>query len=251
MRPGVLLCVGVVLARTAPVGAATPDQVDAAVAQGVAWLYSQEHDGNWERTAAPDPNALRDYVEGGQWGGLTAAATVALLAAGESPTDPRIAAAIDFLKQHEFKGNYANAMRAQVWQYLDYEHSPEIKGYIKRDADILLNSIMTSGPQSGMYGYWDGSKGRQPESDPKEIESGTLWWDHSNSQLSVLAIWSLAETNVIEVPDAYWHLVENGWMNSQLPDGSWCYRNNDTPYTEFTKHTLNMTAAGVATLYIT
>ena len=166
-------------------------------------------------------------------------ATLALLDAGEKPTDPRIMQAVDFLKQAEIRGNYAEAWRAQVWLCLDYEHSSDIKSAITHDADLLINSVQTTGDAKGMYGYW------------LKAYNHEVWWDHSNSQLSVLGVWALAETNVIEVPTAYWQMVEQGWMTQQCPDGAWCYLKEGDKDADRARHSLNMTSAGVATLYIT
>ena len=52
---------------------------------------------------------------GGFLGGYTAVSTYALLAAGESPNDPRIKSAVTFLKHCDMVGVYAVAMRLQVW----------------------------------------------------------------------------------------------------------------------------------------
>ena len=94
-----------------PLRAATPDQVDASVKAGVDWLYAQQHNGNWEQS--PAPQGATNVATGGQWGGYTAIATLTLLAAGESPNDPRLSAAIDFLKHTDFKGNYTVNFRCE------------------------------------------------------------------------------------------------------------------------------------------
>src|SRR4051812_45986339 len=84
-----LLAVAAVVGlRPARAHAATAKQVDAALARAVAYLYSVQKDGTWEYVAAPaqvtDAISGQD-VKAGQWGGPTALATYALLAAGENP----------------------------------------------------------------------------------------------------------------------------------------------------------------------
>src|SRR5688572_27612566 len=93
--------------------AATPQEVDATGKKAVGWLYSTHVDGTWEKKPARDPALKGQDVAGGQWGGETALATYALLAAGESPQEERLAKAIEFLKKAELVGVYALALRAQ------------------------------------------------------------------------------------------------------------------------------------------
>src|SRR5690349_17587095 len=84
----------------APARAATPKEVDDAVAKAVKYLYQVQQDGNWE--IVPNPvNQDGPDVKGKQWGGLTAMATYALLAAGENPQDERLAEAISWLLKQE------------------------------------------------------------------------------------------------------------------------------------------------------
>ena len=61
-------------------------------------------------------------MQGDTYGGYTALGTYALLASGESPNDPRIKAAVEFLKQADIVGIYAVAMRCQVWLLIPHEH---------------------------------------------------------------------------------------------------------------------------------
>src|SRR4051812_31710102 len=79
---------------------ATPRQVDTSIKRGVEWLYEQQNDkGNWETTPGPGADFKKEQSkpESGQWGGVSAMATYALLDAGESPKDERIAKAVQFL----------------------------------------------------------------------------------------------------------------------------------------------------------
>ncbi len=68
-------------------------------------------------------------------------------------------------------------------------------------------------------------------------------YDHSNSQYGVLGVWALAEVGG-EVPLSYWKTVDAGWKKAQNPDGGW-------DYVDGRQSKASMTAAGIATLYIT
>jgi len=69
--------------------------------------------------------------------------------------------------------------------------------------------------------------------------------DHSNSQYGVLGVWACEE--VMEIPTEYWELVDKGWKAQQYDDGGWTYGAKDATDTP----KASMTAAGVATLFIT
>src|SRR5688500_15992170 len=114
---------------------ATPADVAKALDRGKAYHYAQPKDGNWESTFTGDDSALVTY---------------ALLAAGESPTDERIAAAVDYLKKTPTTGVYALAMRCQVWLLLP--QTAETKQMMRKDANVLLASMHKDPKLKGMYG---------------------------------------------------------------------------------------------------
>jgi hypothetical protein len=233
-RIGWACAVGMLIALVlpAPVGAATPGEVNDAVDKAVKYLYDVQQNGNWEISAAPqgDDNAS---VTGRQWGGLTAMATYALLAAGENPQDPRVAKALNWLLDNELSGTYAVGLRAQVWQFLPEKHPQRslIRAAIKRDRDLLINGFNAK-EGSGGYGFW----GYFPK------QNGH--WDLSNSQYAVLGVWATEQAGA-EVPRKFWEIQDAAWRKQQNPDGGWGYnegRKDSSP---------NMAAAGVATLFIT
>ena len=102
--------------------AATPQQINDAVASGIKYLYSIEKDGNWEE-GPRDPGGLDSnggFSPASRYGGLTAIATYALLAVGEKTKDnPKLQAAVKWLTKTELHGTYAVALRAQVWLLTD------------------------------------------------------------------------------------------------------------------------------------
>jgi len=110
----VLLLVGLAVS---PARAATPQQVEATLAKAKEYLYKhQNKDGNWEELPRRDTSAPPYDVKGGQWGGQTAIATYALMAAGDDPQNEHVKPAIAWLKTAPLVGLYALGMRCQVWE---------------------------------------------------------------------------------------------------------------------------------------
>lgn len=254
-----------VLIILAPIGSrahgASPQQVNDAIERGKAWLYAQARDGTWE--SGEPPKGLRQRTH---WGGHTAIAIYALLAAGEKPNNPALRRAIEFLeKANDVDGTYAVGLRAQVWWFLGA--SKETAEPIRRDTSLLLAGSYESGPLAGMYTYsllrpgGTGSTARielrpagpRPESPPGPNSRPPLVlngrgpmspkYDHSNSQYGVLGVWALAEVGG-EVPLSYWRTVDAAWKKAQNADGGW-------DYIDGRQSKASMTAAGIATLYIT
>jgi hypothetical protein len=212
---------------------ATPQKVDEAIKKGVAYLYSKQNkDGNWETIQKRDPSTKPYSTEGGQWGGKTAIVTYALLACDESPQDPRIAKAVEWLRKAELVGTYAVSLRAQVWNNLP--KTPENKQAMQRDAKLLLDLAIDKGDNKGFYTYLN-------------IPELNHTYDHSNSQYGVLGSWACAE-NLEEFPPGYWTFQDRIWRGDQLPSGAWSY--NKKPSEKYPE-ALSMTCAGVATLFIT
>lgn len=217
-----------------PAAAATPEQVDAAVAKGKAFLFTQLKGDNWELVPARDPAGGFSSVTGWQWGGMTSVAVYGLLAAGENPQEPRIKAAIEWLKKADIHGHYAVSMRAQVWPFLKNE--AEARTASREDFKILLRGLIANGPGRGFYPYYLDDKGNT---------SPANWFDSSVSQICVLGM-SACDQAGLEVPMDYWRVVDAAWKKIQKPDGGWNYADDG-------KHPISgtMTAAGIATLFIT
>jgi len=214
-------------------GAVTPHQIDAAIEKGKDFLYSlQLPEGRWEKDAqrVGDDHEGWRKMQGDTYGGYTALATYALLAAGESPNEPRIKAAVKFLKHCDMVGVYAVAMRLQVWLLLPHD-TTELKAMIHKDADFLLNGINNKENANGNVGLWD-YLGKGPRV------------DHSVSQYGVLGLWAAQQSGAVDVGSAQWKLIEAAWRHDQQVEGGWRYDRDG-------QETPSMTAAGVATLFIT
>lgn len=215
-----------------PSSAATPEQVEVAVQKAKNYVYSQQKpNGTWELVDKAVPEAPVADVRGLQYGGLTAVALNALLAAGENPNDPKLVKAIAFLKTAPIRGVYALAMRQQVWVYL--QKNPDTLQLAKQDAKLMMQALIKEGKDRGYYSYQFG----------RSSEGG----DRSAGQYGVLGMWA-AETVGVEVPMDYWRIVERAWIADQEPSGAWLYRR---PVVEGRDVSINMTAGGVATLFVT
>ncbi len=247
-----------------PVRATSIHEIDESIARGKAWLYAQQANGTWETDAAPRPG--RQHT---RWGGHTAIVVYALLAAGEKPNAPELKRAIEFLeKADDVEGTYALGLRAQVWWLLG--NSKATAEPIRRDTALLLAGCYESGSHAGMYTYGLSGPGGGAESRAKgelrlrpaqsldarpspspsvtlrgtgRVPSPAGKYDHSNSQYGVLGTWAVAEVGG-EVPASYWRTVDAAWKKAQDDDGGW-------DYIDGRRSTASMTAAGIATLYIT
>ncbi len=204
------------------------ERIDHAIESAKAYLYKTQREGKWEEV--PKPIEAENYsVQGPQWGGLTALATYALLASGENAQSPRLVPAVQFLVKADLIGTYAVACRAQVWALLPQPLKPEYRAAMLKDADFLLRG-MHAGSGRGFYHYLRSDEG----------------YDHSTSQYGVLGMWACAQAG-FDPPARYWQEVESAWVRDQLKTGGWDY----DPADESRLTTASMTAAGVATLFIT
>jgi len=219
----ILLC-AVIVASIAPLtSAATPQEIQQAVENAKAYLYEQQLENHtWE---------YEFDGHGGQKTGQTALAVYALLCAGESPQDERLAPAIDYLRRTPTTGVYALGLRCQIWLMLP--PTQEVRLAMNRDANTLVRGVKrNAGEANGFYDYTAGG--------------GGATYSHSRSQYGVLGVWA-AEQMGLNVPREYWFLVEKAWLEHQDPTGGWNYiwQNDAYPVTA------GMTAVGVATLFIT
>ncbi len=215
--------------------AATPQQIDQAINRARDYLYSQQKDGLWETVPENHPalaNPRGDEFEGANWGGLTAIAVHALLAAGEDSTNPKLHTAVDMLTHSPMRGCiYALCQRDQVLQLLPLTR--DVRKVAQLDGYYLAQMLKSKGEATGLYYYPYGS---------------STDYDHSISQFGVLGMWACSDIG-FEVPNGYWSLCERAWQRHQDVSGGWSYKVKGDG--EEGMMTPSMTAAGVATLYIT
>jgi hypothetical protein len=222
----VLLTCGAITLRSR---ATTPEEINKAIKKGVDFLYSQQSDnGDWDAILKPN--------EQGKWSGdvkqacgPTALAVYALLTAGESPKDPRIVKAYDYLKRTQTGGTYAIGFRANA--YAMFPITDEVKRLLAGDAQWIKTSFQLGKDvkRRGFYGYGSAAK------------SG---YDRSTSQAAVLGAWGCAQVGDTLGSD-YWRITEEAWRKAQFDDGGWNYNEY------ISNESLAMTASGVATLFIT
>ena len=228
------LIVATFLAPAFSHAAVTPEAVDASIDHGKTWLYSRRKGDVWDKPDRPsdaDMKRIGYTVNLGQWGGLTALSCYALLAAGESAQGARLAPAIKWLDHADIKGNYALSMKAQLYHYLP--STSAVRHAAQRDADLFQQGMSHGDKNGGLYDYLD---------DPKFTRV-----DHSVSQYCVLGMWSCEQAGA-QVDRKYWADVEAAWVRDQQGGGGWCYQKTATEHYPIDA---SMTAAGVATLFIT
>ncbi len=230
MRVTLVALIACVLIAASTSLAASPGEIQKSIDKGKEWLYKQQQNGNWDESQTPLPTKDPHNPNGAQFSGRTALVVLALLSSGESPQDPRLKPAIDFLLKTRTEGVYALGLRCQVWSLIP--STPASREAMQRDSRILLTSMKQVGNAKGMYDY---------------LPTKTKSYSHSRSQYAVLGMWAAAQTGV-EVPDSYWRLVEDAWRRNQDPSGGWTYMH---PAETKLPVTPGMTTVGVATLFIT
>lgn len=195
----------------------TDEHVQQAVAAIVEELYARKHpERMWEPAQVPAGESKR------QGGGYTALVTLAMLHAGQSYQEPRLRDAIEYLAACDMQGTYAVAVRACVWAKLPAQFLPNLEADVK----WLLEGFSTK--SAG----WDYVQ-----------NANTNYQDNSIRQFGALALWE-ASRRGMKIDPRLWRQLEQAFIDAQLPDGGWNYR-GEGPATG------SMTAAGLATLFIT
>lgn len=201
-------------------------------------LGLQRPDGGWEKDAHREGTAHNwEKMQGDSFGGFTAVAVYALLASGYSPQSPEIIRALDFLRKADVIGIYALGLRANVWLLVppnasNKEWLPQI---MQKDRDTILNGINEKpGDNQAMWDYGTGKGTRL---------------DHSVSQYGVLGLWACDRAGAT-VPTEVWSTLDTHWRADQFPDGGWSYDASPT-HKGKNKESASITAAGIATLFIT
>ena len=236
------LLAGGAASEAAPPGRVDAAAVNAAIRRAKAYLYAQQNDaGTWEEVPAPQdpagaksPGIAAQDTDIGQWGGRTSLALYALLAAGESPAEPRLARAVEFVKTQPITGTYAVGVRMLALSYLPF--GDDVRAAAAAEAQLLLKTVKTEGDAAGHYDY------------NVLVRDSPGTYSHSRSQYGTLGMWAAARMGYA-VPTPYWQLVDAGWRRNQRRDGGWGYFVSDDP--RYGTETLGMTAAGVASLFIT
>ena len=261
-RLSVFLCALLVLSSPRFALAATTEQVNAAIDKAQKYLLAHRNPkGNWEEVDKPQTvpktkdEDLRANPNGRQWGGRTAIATYALLASGKDWRDPQMTPPVEFLLHANIEGTYALGLSSQLALFLPVEKTRLL---LLRNSEMIQHGmwLVPGGvgplkwpPQSGFYGYWTGDPNGSGvpvfTSLPKKFGAPQPagWYDRSASQYAVLGMWALERAGA-KVAPGYWQTVDTAWKRAEQKNGGWNYR-------EEADVTPAMTAAGVATLFIT
>eukprot|EP00752_Nemacystus_decipiens_P013965 g12401.t1 len=204
----------------------TDEQIGAAIDAIKDFLYkSQAADGGWYGAYHAGP---KEPESKNNWG-PTAMGALALIVAGESPQNPKIRKALEKLAEVEIVGVYALSMRAHVWSYLPQDIFGKL---LLKDADTMLRST---------YGK---SRFNYPVAKPEESSVGDQKnrIDNSTTQYGVLALWQ-ADKRGIKVPDRFWELAIENFLELQAPNGGWAYSSGRNT-------TQSMTLAGLTVMFV-
>ncbi len=210
----------------------TDERVGQAMDRAIRFIYNQQSSwGHWDHAKARHGVKDKDNHHYKQFTGYTALATYALLSAGEQwQGNDKLISALKFLAQNGANGSYATGLRNHVWNKLP-ERSLEIDFHaaFKRDAEMLVRGMQ----DRGTFTY---------------LLSAYEKWDHSCTQYGALGIWEAAKRD-LQIPDSTWEQLRDHFLSKQHPtNGGWAYKN---PQDDRKKPDIQMTAAGLACMYIT
>jgi hypothetical protein len=198
-------------------------KVKTAIDNGVKYLKkTQGPDGDWE--------AFVLNVVGGQRGGPTALATLALLNSGLTKDDPTVARALGYLRKLDAERTYVVALQTMV---LAEARVPGDVPKIEKNVRWLKEkAIYADGKLTG-WSY------------PMNSIA-----DNSNTQYAVLGLYA-AKTAGVKIDDELWKSIRDFYKRTQRPDqlnakaGYWTYASVGELGPSFT-----MTVSGACGLYI-
>lgn len=216
-------------------GKLTDEQVDNAVEAIKKYLYdTQAEDGGWYGSyhkGPQEPEAKNNW-------GPTAMGALSLIVAGESPQNPKLKKALKKLAEVEITGVYALSMRAHVWSYLPQGTFGKL---LEKDADAMYRSwygwARFNYPVA-KYGETFNDKFRGNGS--QGSNGGRI--DNSTTQYGVLALWQASKRGA-NIPNEFWELAVNNFLELQGNDGGWAYNANKNT-------TQSMTLAGLTVMFV-
>jgi len=208
-----------VLAAWAGAAAAPPRDVadvdvDRTIGELTRYLYAQQQPGG----------GFRHYHHHVPAGGCTAIAVFALLEAGETTSDARLARGLDALAAIKTRNLYVIAVRVMALSRV--AKVARYRGQLDEDIRYLTRNAL----RAGAWGYG----GPEPTG------------DNSCSQFALLALWE-ADRAGVRINPGLIRRVEATWLRRQRSDGGWTYAGQPDVNTP---STITMTTAAVASLYI-
>jgi hypothetical protein len=261
--------------RSAGDGPVTAAQVQVAIEKAQKFLLAHRNKkGTWDAADKAGAGEKVTDPSGRQWGGLTAIATYALLASGVDARSPELKPAVDFLLDADIESTYGVGLASQI--ALPEFHIPEkdTRALVKRNTALILGGMnqpppgspIKNGqgwkPETGFYSYvlhalakagkLESTSTSTPNKAKDFSTKGGKRFDRSNSQYAVLGMWALEEA-AGEIPSTFWQIEDAAWKKAQLSDGAWNYRTGGNPDNEDRAEAPrpSMTAAGIATLFLT
>lgn len=237
----------------------TEQEIRAAVERGAKYLLSkQKADGRWDPTPFPGFWSL----EGTNFGSYSMMATWALLSAGYDREDRPLRRAIDWCLAQDLRGAYAVSMRLNMLSELPVR---AYRPYLERDALWMVDALSEDGSFSMTRPKkTSADRTRSRRSGSRQRMLGKDWTpsgDRAVTSYGVLGLWAATRAQA-ELPKGLWTKLDGYWRLTQdARTGGWTYRPPPTDVKAaeeipkdmqwMYKPTLPMTAAGVATLYLT
>lgn len=190
----------------------SPQQVERGIEQAVRFLKSNQlADGGWPE--------FGNYPSG-----VSALVVLALLNSGESPEQPEVAKALQYLSRRELEKTYTVSLQTMAFCAANPNR---YASQIRRNAEWLGRAQLPNGG-------W--SYDQQPHGG-----------DPSNSQFALLALHEAQRSGVANFPNETWQTIfgraRSYWNTLQNQDGSF-------PYDSAARGRGSMTCAGIASLVI-
>lgn len=192
----------------------TDEQVRKSIQRGVEYLKKEQNrvSGGWSEHS-------------GEPCGLSALCTLALLTAGQTPDDPAVRHALEYLRRFDKpQKTYSTALQTMVLCLAEPEKD---RLQILANVKWLEAAQVVKGDREGAWTYEFGRGGGDP----------------SNTQFALLALHE-AERVGVQVSDQTWRRSIAYWRGIQGTDGSWGYGSDRASSSG------SMTCAGVGSLVI-
>jgi hypothetical protein len=220
----------------------TDDQIQKAIDQGVEYLLAAQNDkGWWSEKASFSNTGTNDWPAADE-----VLAMGALAYADVSMRDEKMKKGFKALLELRPVHTYTTALRiialSKLLHRLDREQHELAMKVIKSDALFLLRAQYANGG----WGY--PFRSLNPPMPKLDIKQGD--WDLSNTQMAILGL-SEAINAGIEIPPEVMKRTQDLYLSKQLTDGGFNYGVDPGNGPAMVNSYGSMTAAGVASLFIT
>lgn len=219
----------------------THDQIDAAIEKAIEWLWSEQNaQGLWPHRTAPDKDGNMRSTTGSRWPpGEHAMAMTALEYAQTPLDDERFRKGLKVLLELDLKKNYIISCRVVTLAHM-FQRARDDRGLQAGLRQAMAKDCARLVANQGAIGGW---RYGGPPHPPRAI-------DFSNTQLCILALSEAAKCGV-EIPQEAMFRAHKRFIEDQKEDGGWNYGNYANEKARDEHSYGNMTAACVASLYLT